>query len=117
MPRCLDASKPGGVLAELDEIEVNLVDDATIARVHAEFLGDDSPTDVITFHHGEILLSVETACRQALELRTSKGKELALYLIHGLLHLAGYDDHEPDQRREMHKIQEIILEDCWIDLA
>ncbi len=67
------------------------------------------PTDVITFQHGEIFISVETAQRQAESFATSLEHELRLYLVHGLLHLHGFDDRDPDARRRMHSTQEKIV--------
>lgn len=96
-------------LATLEEVEVSVVSDNDIARVHGEFLEDPTPTDVITFHHGEILISADTAERQGGEHGHSRNRELALYLIHGLLHLAGWDDHEPAEAAEMARHQESIL--------
>lgn len=110
LPLCL--ATPGtheNVLANLDEIEVSVVSDSEIAVVHGQFLQDPTPTDVITFHHGEILISVETAARQGLEHGLDWQQELALYLIHGLLHLAGWDDHEPSEAAQMAFEQERIL--------
>jgi len=111
LPACLAASKPreDAVLATLEEVEVSYVSDAEIARVHGEFLDDPTPTDVITFHHGEILISAETAARQALDHGQTLEHELALYLIHGLLHLAGWHDEEETEAAEMAQTQESIL--------
>lgn len=111
LPLCLAAEKPGdeNVLHSLSEIEVSLISDAEIARVHGEFLSDPTPTDVITFHHGEILISTETAARQAPDHAQSLDHEVALYLIHGLLHLAGWDDHAADEAHQMAAHQERIL--------
>ncbi len=100
-------------LPGLEEVEVSLVDDATIARVHGEFLGDATPTDVITFAHGEILISTETARRQAAEYGEAPGRELALYLIHGLLHLNGHEDESEAGFAEMQRLQEGILGAVW----
>lgn len=97
-------------LAELAEIESTIVSDNEIARVHAEFLDDPTPTDVITFHHGEIIVSADTARREGPAHGNSINEELALYLIHGLMHLAGWDDHEANEAAEMKRIQESILE-------
>ena len=72
-------------------------------------MGITGPTDVITFQHGEILMSVETARRQARAHRTSFAHELRLYLVHGLLHLHGFDDDAPAARRRMGAIQEKIV--------
>src|SRR3954464_8553263 len=81
-----------GTLADLPEVNVVLVSDRRIAAIHKKFMDAPEPTDVITFHHGEIFISVETAKRQARSYGTSLGHELRLYLVHGLLHLHGYDD-------------------------
>ncbi len=112
MPACLTAlNSSSAPLADLPEIEVSIVSDKEIARVHGEFLGDPTPTDVITFHHGEIIISADTAERQGVEHEHPFDHELALYLIHGLLHLAGWDDHEIKEAREMAKRQAAILKD------
>ncbi len=100
------------VLPRLTEIEITLVDDPTIARVHADFMNLGDPTDVITFHHGEILISVDTAARQAPDYQRALRDEVALYLIHGLLHLAGYRDKSPAEFDHMAQTQEDVLQDC-----
>lgn len=100
-------------LATLEEIEISLVSDAVIAAVHAQFLDDPSPTDVITFHHGEILISLDTAALQAGENQQPYEREVALYIIHGLLHLAGWNDLDPEERTAMHRHQETILSALW----
>lgn len=118
LPACLGAAKsPEAPLVSLPEIEITIVDDADIARVHGDFLDDPTPTDVITFHHGEILISAETALRQGREHGQSLDHEAALYLVHGLLHLAGWDDHEETEAREMARLQEGILRDVLSSLA
>jgi len=72
-------------------------------------MDDPTPTDVITFHHGEILISLDTARREAPAHGHTVAEETLLYLIHGLLHLSGHTDlHEPD-RSAMHREQEDIL--------
>lgn len=109
-------SHPGAassMLPELEEVEISLVDDRTMAAVHGDFLDDPTPTDVITFHHGEILVSVETAAREAAERGEPALRETALYVIHGLLHLHGHTDAEPAARDVMHAVQDRILETVW----
>ncbi len=96
-------------LAGLDLVEVSLVSDEAIAQVHGEFMDDPTPTDVITFHHGEILISLDTARRQAEEIGEPYEREVLRYIVHGLLHLAGWDDRAEGERREMHAAQERIL--------
>ena len=114
LPLCLAAATTSASdLHQLDEIEINFVDDATIAQVHASFLNDPSPTDVITFPHGEVFISLDTAIRQATDNGETYEREVALYIIHALLHLAGWDDREADDRSAMHAEQERILELLW----
>jgi probable rRNA maturation factor len=67
------------------------------------------PTDVLTFQHGEIFISVETAKRHARGFGTSLGHELRLYLVHGLLHLHGFDDQTETSARKMERKQARIL--------
>jgi probable rRNA maturation factor len=106
MPFVLSLSR-----AELpEEILVVLVSDRKICAIHQQFMGIADPTDVITFQHGEIVISVETAARQAAEYGTDLLHELRLYIAHGLLHLAGYDDHSEDGFREMAKLQNELVE-------
>lgn len=118
-PGCLANGKvrEDAVLDTLPEVEITFVDDAEIARVHGEFLDDPTPTDVITFHHGEILISTETAARQAAEHGQSFEHELALYAIHGLLHLAGWHDEEADEAAAMAKVQAEILQQALAMVA
>ena len=90
-------------------LAVVVVDDAQIMRLHEQFMGDSTPTDVLTFDlrddlvegpiEAEIVLSAETAERQAREFHTEPGQELLRYAIHGTLHLVGFDDHTPSERR------------------
>jgi len=101
------------VLPHLKEVEVNLVDDVTIADIHWQFMDISGATDVITFDHGEIYISVETAERQGEEYGNELDREIMLYLIHGLLHLAGYQDAEEPDRLEMDVIQQGILSKVW----
>ncbi len=102
------------LLADLDEVEVSFITDPAICQAHEQFLGDSAPTDVITFQHGEILISTDTALRQAAEHRTDPQRECALYLIHGLLHLNGHDDHSPSEAAAMRELQDRILQQVWV---
>ena len=92
------------------EILVVLVSDRKISAIHEQFMGTAGATDVITFQHGEILISVETAARQAIEYESGLLPELRVYIAHGLLHLAGYDDLSEDGFREMAKLQNELVE-------
>jgi len=93
----------------LDEMSVALVSDRRIAELHRRFLNELGPTDVITFQHGEIFVSTETARRQARTFRTSLEHELRLYIVHGLLHMRGYDDKTPVGAAEMKRLQESVV--------
>lgn len=95
-------------LAKFPLVEVAVVSDTVIARVHRQFMNMPGATDVITFDHGEIVVSADTAKRCAAEHGHGMIEELALYIIHGLLHLNGYDDIEPRDRVKMHRVQDRI---------
>lgn len=90
------------------ELSLVFLTDAALARLHADFMDDPTPTDVITFAGdaaaglaGEICVSVDRAARVAREQRSDFATELTLYLVHGWLHLAGYDDLRPNRKRRM----------------
>jgi len=92
-----------------DEINIVFVSDTRIARLHRKYMSIDGPTDVITFHHGDVFIGVETAAKQAKEFRTSFEYELELYIAHGLLHLCGFEDASQARRRKMQREQERLL--------
>ena len=101
------------------EITVVLVGDRRMARLHEEWLGVPGTTDVITFDlgdtgagdglRGDIVVSAETARRTARELGWAPRHELAYYVVHGLLHLAGHDDHDPAGRRAMRARERVLM--------
>ena len=97
--------KRKGPLPSLPRVDVLLVSDRRIAALHKKFMNIPGATDVITFQHGEIFLSVETAKRNARRFQTSTENEVRLYLLHGLLHLVGFDDTTPAKARTMEKVQ------------
>lgn len=104
---------PQSLLPSLDTIEINCIDDATIERLHRDFMDIEGPTDVITFHHGEIFCSVETAFKQAENFAKDWHGELFIYMLHGILHLAGHDDHSPEEFATMDSIQNALFERFW----
>ena len=106
-----------GVISDLALIEVTFLDDDEMARLHGEFLGDATTTDVITFDHGELLIGVETAKRQSLEFETSIHQEIALYGIHGMLHLAGFDDRDSLEAKLMERRQKDLFSKVFADLV
>ena len=90
------------------ELSVAFLTDAALARLHATFLDDPSPTDVLTFagtpafgQAGEICVSADTARAFAAGNRHDLSEELTLYVVHGWLHLVGHDDRQPEQRKRM----------------
>ncbi len=99
-------------LRAVEEISVAIVSDRRIAKMHVEFLGIEGPTDVITFDHGDIVISAETAQRYARQYVQPVNHEVALYIVHGLLHLNGFDDLEPRARRRMHVVQARVMRAC-----
>ena len=114
LPHCVAAAcAEDAPLHELEEIEISLITDEAIAQVHADFLNDPTPTDVITFHHGEILVSLDTAQREAPHHGETFARESLLYMIHGLLHLGGWEDHDPEERAQMHALQGQILDQVY----
>src|SRR5438067_7148431 len=86
------------------EISLAFVDNATIHRLNKRYLDHDEPTDVLSFPYsaanakkleGELIVGVQVALEQAAERGHDVQAELALYVIHGLLHLCGHDDKTP----------------------
>jgi probable rRNA maturation factor len=111
LPLCVgQPRKRGAVLPS--EVEITLLGESAIAKVHGEFLEDPTPTDVITFEHGEILIGVPIAAANARKFRHPADHEVALCAIHGLLHLLGYDDLTEKERVIMHARQEEILKEA-----
>jgi probable rRNA maturation factor len=105
------------------ELSLVFLTDPALAQIHAGFMGDPTATDVITFEGdpaaglaGEVCVSADTAWKyvgsalaptsrtrspQAATLQKAFSAELTLYLVHGWLHLAGYDDLQPAKKRRM----------------
>ncbi len=116
--------------APAGELSLVFLTDAALAQLHAAFLADPTPTDVITFEGnpalgtaGEICVSADAAQRHVRGSRTRKSlarsqkshdfgyppaafaRELTLYLVHGWLHLAGFDDLVPEKKRAMRRAE------------
>lgn len=114
LPELLAAPKgPDHVLSGLEMVEISVVDDPTIAQVHAEFLNDPTATDAITFPYGEILVSCDTAATYAAAHGIEKEEELFRYMVHGLTHLHGYLDYEPEDRAALFAVQEPLVAAYW----
>ena len=107
------------------EISIALLSDARMQFINEKYLHHDGPTDVITFPYsqpgesplaGEILVSLETAAREAARRGHTAQAEVVLYLVHGLLHLLGYDDHAPPDRRKMRRRERLHLKALGVAL-
>jgi probable rRNA maturation factor len=101
-------------LAQLREVSVLIVSDRKMAGLHRQFMNAAGPTDVITFQHGEIFISADTAIRHARRFGNSFADELRLYIVHGLLHLHGFDDRDQFGARKMETIQRKILAEAKV---
>ena len=100
-------------------IGIVIVDNDTIHDLNRDFLQHDYPTDVISFQvesdsekghlEGEVIASAEMALERAPEFKWSVKEELILYIIHGLLHLVGYDDLTPEDREKIREKERFYL--------
>ncbi len=98
-------------------ISVAIVDDPMMHTLNRKYLEHDYPTDVLSFAledsdqglDGEVIVSADTAEDTAQTLGWSRDEELLLYVVHGVLHLVGYDDHQDDQRIRMRKKERFYL--------
>jgi probable rRNA maturation factor len=114
------------------EVSVVFTDSDTVKQLNRDYRGVDNPTDVLAFHMlpqkgaddsfalppdgvtrlGEVIISYPQAVEQAREQGHSTEKELALLVIHGILHLLGYDHEEPKEESEMREKERELLDRC-----
>lgn len=101
-----EAALAAGEAGLTGELSIAILTDAAIHELNRRYLGHDYPTDVLAFPLDpmEIAVSAERAVAEAARRKVTPLAELMLYVVHGILHLAGYDDHEPDAAREMHEV-------------
>ncbi len=107
-------------------VEIAVVDDAEIRRINRAFRGVGQRTDVLAFPLevaeaagglvGQIVVSADTARRQARRLGVPLGLELCLIVTHGVLHLVGYDDRDPMEAELMHRREREILSTARVNL-
>ena len=108
-------------------VDLALVDDAEIRRMNTAFRGVRRRTDVLAFPVetldspgqlvGQVVVSVDTARRQARRVGVTLSEELALLVTHGTLHLVGYDDRDPVEADLMHRRERVILESAHPQLS
>ena len=107
------------------QLSIAIIDDETVRELNRRYRGVDAPTDVLSFdledgdafvappegarQLGEIVISYPTAARQADEAGHAIDEELAHLLVHGVLHLLGYDHGSPKEARAMHEREEALL--------
>ncbi len=105
-------------------VSVALVDDPTIHEINRQYLQHDYPTDVLSFVledqesylEGELVVSTDTATRNATEYDWPAQHEILLYVIHGALHLVGYRDQRPEEIAEMRSAEAKHLQKLGITL-
>lgn len=99
-------------------VAVVLVDDAEIQRLHRDFMAIDEPTDILTFPYdpefnggigGDLVISVDTAREQGADHGNTVAQEIEFLIVHGVLHLLGWDDTDPNDRARMLARQTEIL--------
>jgi probable rRNA maturation factor len=101
------------------DVSVVVTSDASIRALNRRFRNKDAPTDVLAFpmgdglrHEepfGDVVISVDTAKRQARDYGATLVQEMSRLLIHGTLHLCGYDHHERAQAARMHGLTRRLL--------
>lgn len=102
---------------KIDSLDISFVNSSEIAQLNTKYLNHNYSTDIITFDYsksdssidGEILISVEDASENARKFRISFKEELLRLLIHGILHILGYNDKTISQRRLMKTKENFLL--------
>jgi len=95
------------------QLGIVLVDDVAIARLNAQYHATPGPTDILSFDYGdgegELIISVEHAVAQARRFRTTAAREIVLYVVHGILHLRGYNDLTQRGKRRMRAAEQRLM--------
>jgi probable rRNA maturation factor len=120
-------------LEQSSELIIVISDDETLQELNRRFRGIDAPTDVLSFandnrgpyaavavnfpqHLGDIVISIDTARRQASDVGADLASEMQLLVVHGTLHLLGYDHETKDDKHTMWAVQKHILQTLDIDI-
>ena len=105
-----------------DHMTVILSDDPCIRKLNRKFSGKNQSTDVLSFDMsdpsadsivGEVYVNLDRTRKQALEFNVTFWNELMRLVIHGILHLYGYDDQDPNSRKRMIQRQEELVTSCF----
>jgi probable rRNA maturation factor len=109
------------------ELSILITDDTTVRRLNRDYAGDDESTDVLAFslregeefalpdgvlRLGDVIISYPTALRQAVEAGRPVEAEIDHLLVHGVLHLLGYDHAEADEEERMRRREQELLAPC-----
>ena len=93
----------------MGSLSIVFVGTRRMRAINKKYLNHDYATDVLTFdfgrNSGEIIICPQVACVQARAHQTSAGSEIILYVVHGFLHLAGFDDHKPQDILKMRRME------------
>jgi len=102
--------------ARCGRVSIRVVDDAEMDAAHRRFSGIEGTTDVLTFVAPEpdglgvdVVICLDEAIRRAAEFGHGVDRELLLYVVHGVLHALGHDDHDPDDHARMHAEEDRLL--------
>jgi len=102
---------------EVQEVSIVLLGDGRMKRLHARHLNHPWTTDVLSFIYerkqgieGEIVVNLDQARRQAPSFGATFGLEASRLVVHGMLHLVGYDDRTSAERRRMHTLEDLYLD-------
>jgi probable rRNA maturation factor len=93
----------------LQSLNINIISAGEIEKINSEYLGHNFSTDIITFNYsgendtldGEIFISLDDACNNAKKYKVSLDNEILRLIIHGILHLLGFDDKLPHEKKVM----------------
>jgi len=102
----------------IEKISIIVTDDDTLNQLKKQYFNDDVLTDTISFNFneidqdidGEIYISIDRIRENAEKFKTGFQRELALVIIHSILHLIGYEDYSSDDRHQMDQTQQLYLE-------
>ncbi len=105
---------------DVSSVIINFISSNEIIEINKKYLGHNYSTDIITFNYsgsnedldGEIFISVDDACENAIKFRARYQDEIIRLVIHGFLHLLGFDDTERAKKKEMKKWENKLCRNC-----